>query len=190
MNWSILILTQPSRRDFLARLLKCLAPQLHGRKHEIELLVKEFDSFFSIGANRQALVEKAKGEYITFVDDDDLVAKDYVAKLLALMDGADYVGFNVECYSDGVFLALAKHSLRYERWFTGDDGVLYRDLSYMNPIRRELARRSVIEGGFGEDLRWAARLREIGCVKTENYLDEVMYYYYHRTNKAEAAHVA
>jgi glycosyltransferase involved in cell wall biosynthesis len=145
-----------------------------------------FDKAWPVGENRQAMVLASRADYISFIDDDDLVAPDYVNKIFPLLDGVDIVGFNVECFHDGSRLGTAYHSLEYGSWFR-DGNKFYRDLSYMQPIRRELALRSRIEGGYGEDHRWAERLRALGCVKTEHRLNEVLYFYYYRSDKVVPA---
>jgi len=37
----------------------------------------------TIGAKRNQLLHRAKGDYVAFVDDDDLVSSDYVNKVLS-----------------------------------------------------------------------------------------------------------
>lgn len=179
MKWSILILTQPSRKLFLARLMDVLRPQLEnilGWARDVEVVAKEFDKRYSLGYNRQLMIDAARGEYVCFVDDDDLVAEDYVSRILPLLDGADYIGFQLQCYMDGAPFSRTYHSLKYDRWWNDEKGY-YRDISHVNPIRRELALKAWMSGGHGEDSRWATDLRKLGVVKTENYVDDIMYHY-------------
>lgn len=74
MKWTIMIATVPQRSRELARLLHRLYPQLTD---EVELLINGKD-LVPIGLKRQAMLCEAKGEYVNFIDDDDLVPKDYV----------------------------------------------------------------------------------------------------------------
>jgi glycosyltransferase involved in cell wall biosynthesis len=121
------------------------------------------------------------GDYIVFIDDDDLVADDYISSILPLLDGVDQVGFQVQCYIDGKPLPQKTyHSLQYKEWSEDGNGY-YRDISHINPMRWQIATIERIEGGHGEDKRWADRMR--GKVKTEHYIDRVMYHYYFRTRK-------
>jgi glycosyltransferase involved in cell wall biosynthesis len=182
MKWQILILTQESRRRLLQRLLATLVPQ--AIQDDVGIVISQCDRGMRLGENRQLMIDRASADYISFVDDDDMVATDYVEKIRPLLDGVDIIGFNVKCFKDNALIQVARHSLRYSGWYNDEKG-LYRDISYMQPIRRQVALRSRIEGNFGEDFRWAQRLREIGCVKTEHYLDEVMYYYYYVSNKLD-----
>ena len=119
---------------------------------------------------------------INFIDDDDLVPEDYVATILPLLDGVDYIGHRIQFYLDGALDRPIFHSLKYHGWTTVG-GVHYRDISHVNPMRRELALAVPMEGGVAEDFRWAANLRATGLVKTEHYIDRAMYLYYFRTNK-------
>jgi len=121
-----------------------------------------------IGRLRQDLLEHATSQYVCFVDDDDDVPADYVKTILPLLDGVDYVGFKVEVAGGSV----VEHSLRHSGW-DGKPG--YRDLSHLNPLRRQLALQSFFDGSYGEDRSWASQLR--GLVLTEHFLDRVMYFY-------------
>jgi hypothetical protein len=182
MLWSILILTQPSRKQFLTRLLTVLKPQVDGLPN-VEINVRMFDSHLDLGSNRQAMIDAAAGTYCCFIDDDDLVSGSYVSKILRLLDGVDYVGFQLQCFVDGQKLLPTYHSLRFHAW-NGDQDGWYRDISHVNPIRRELALQVPLSGGFGEDHRWADAMRALDIVKTEHYIDEIMYFYYFRSNKS------
>jgi hypothetical protein len=180
-KWSILILTQPGREQFLARLHAVLRPQLEAHS-DVKLTIHSFDRSKDLGTNRQGMIERAEGEFISWIDDDDLVPANYVSTIYPLLDGVDYVGFQLQMYIDGVKQKPTFHSLRYKEW-TGDEQGWYRDISHLNPIRRKLALTIPMSGGNGEDSRWADGLRKLGIVKKEHYVDAVMYLYLYRSNK-------
>jgi len=182
--WSILILTQPARATFLGKLLGVLGPQLEKRLDEVELVIRVFDKNLLLGENREIMRQAAKGRYIAFVDDDDLVPANYVEKILPLLDGIDYIGFRLQAYTDGVPMIPTFHSLQHEFWYSTEKAH-FRDISHLNPMRRELALVVPMSGRKGEDFRWANAMREKGIVKTERYIDEVMYHYYYRTVRPE-----
>lgn len=184
MKWQILILSQPSRAKYLERLLGMLESQIMKRLEEVEIQIRIFDRNFRLGENRQMMLNKATADYVCFVDDDDLVAWNYVDRILPLLDGVDYVGFRVQTFTDGVPLLPTIHSIRYDRWHADERGH-YRDISHLNPIRRELALMAPMFGGRAEDARWADGIRRQGVVKTEHFVDEVMYFYYYRTRKED-----
>ena len=181
--WTIMILTQPSRTNYLRRLLDRLEPQVKLHFRDVEINIRQFDPRYTLGENREIMRQQALGEYINFIDDDDLVAKDYVTRILSLLaKKPDYVGFRLQCYTDGKEMNPTFHSLKYPEW-TQDDKAYYRDISHLNPMKAELARLVQMEGGVGEDHRWADAMR--GKVKTEEYVEDTMYFYYFRTVKEE-----
>ena len=176
----------PTRKEFLDRLFKNIFPQLVDG---VQFVIREHDPEMSLGSNRQLMREKSSAEYVTFIDDDDLVAPNYVAKILPLLD-RDYVGFRVQAYEDDVPLpGPTYHSLLCGGWFdkTYADGTKswHRDISHINPIKRELALAVPMYGGFAEDSRWAGELRSLGIVKTEHYIEDVMYHYLSRPFKKD-----
>jgi len=181
IKWNILILSQPDRARFLARLLAVLKPQIEEHP-DIEVITRMFDSSLDLGANRQAMLNVASGTYVCFVDDDDLIPASYISTIYPLLDGVDYIGFQLQYFADGVKQNPTYHSLRYKDWNADRNGA-YRDISHVNPIRRELALLVPMSGGFGEDERWARALRKKNVVKTEHYVNSVMYYYYFRSDK-------
>jgi hypothetical protein len=183
MKWSLLILTQPSRVDFLSRLLEVLEPQIKGYQ-DIELAVKTNDTSISLGENRQDLLDSANGSYVNFIDDDDLVAEDYVEQIYPNLSSVDYIGFQLQLYIDGNPQKPTYHSLEYDSWWEDNKGY-YRDLSHLNPIRKDLASTVKLSGGDGEDSRWASALRAKKIIKTQHYVDSIMYHYYFRTNKID-----
>jgi hypothetical protein len=174
MKWTIMILTQPSRTEFLQRLLNVLEPQVAPYSDQVEIYIRECDHRIPVGENRQIMREEAKGEYSCYIDDDDLVAEDYVESILPLLDGVDYVGFYLHRYDDGNSSGVFKHSLTSEK---------NSRISHINPIKTSLALTASMAGGFEEDRRWWNALDDSGLVTSEHFLDKEMYFYYYRSRK-------
>lgn len=175
---SILIATVGRRRETFHRLLDCLARQI-AHPDDVEVIAYWNNGEHSIGKIRNDLLAEARGDYVCFIDDDDLVPDFYVEKILDSL-GEDYVGFRVKFYNNDVERKPVYHSLRYLSWHEDDEGY-YRGVTHLNPIRRELA----LQGKFptnpygGEDVAWATQVTPL--VKTEKFIDNVMYFYYHNT---------
>lgn len=184
MKWSILIPTMPCRKLFLDKLLAVLRPQV-AEHADVEIIVHVSSPALTLGQNRDAARRKSCAQYISFIDDDDLVPPNHVASIYPLLDGVDYVGFRLQEWFDLKALAPTFHSLKFKNWSQDGKGY-YRDLTLVNPIKRELAMMVPIEGSCGEDVRWAAGLRKLGMVKTERYVDAVMYFYYARSRKDDS----
>lgn len=173
MKLSILIATLANREEKFQSLVDHLAKQIDGKPVEIVALWNHGEE--SIGDIRQRLLEASTGEYICFIDDDDWVPNYYVDEILAHL-GEDYVGFEVELYNDGKLMPPVYHSLKYPSWSESYDGY-YRNVTHLNPIRRELAVQERFNGGAGEDESWSRRVHQL--VTTEQYIPRVMYQYFH-----------
>lgn len=183
---SILILSIDSRAELLARLLATLQPQLTD---DVELLTLIDNGERSIGAKRNELMLRARGRYVCFIDDDDLVSDDYVAALLdATRLDPDSIGFRLRYSIDGAFDADALHTIRNAKWETVNrDGakVYLRTPNHLNPVRRSIALAHPFpEINHGEDHAYSDLIKP--HIRTEVYIDRVMYRYLFRTRKETA----
>jgi Glycosyl transferase family 2 len=155
---SILIPTIRRRWPLFKRLRVALMPQLDSR---IEVLVERDDgpmNFLAdprredaeecslhIGAKRNRLLDRAAGDYIAFVDDDDLVSVDYVQLVLAaIRERPDVVGTFLTMWENGVFqnytmmsIENVNHPLGFAR-MVGGIHTVFRRPNHINPIRREI----------------------------------------------------
>lgn len=145
----------------------------------------------SVGAKRNALLDAANGRYITFVDDDDDVAANYVQTILTAIygnPGVDVVCFRQLCvlvetgvrrfcdyslkyeYEQGAVLDPGTHDPTGDEWWRG------------KPAHTMVWRADVVNGvrfpdkDFGEDTDWVAE----ACknAKTEARVPQVLYHYY------------
>lgn len=79
---SILIRTIPGREAKLQELLEVIYPQV--KAEDVEIIIDDTYPLM-MGTKCNRLVEKAQGEYVVFIDDDDLVPEYYVQKFLDAM---------------------------------------------------------------------------------------------------------
>lgn len=192
-SYDILITTIPHRHETLCELLACLDAQIEVAPPAYYLagagvLLYRDNLAVSYGAKIRVLLEASRAEYVSCVDDDDLLAPDGVRRVMAALRGRpDYVGFPVLWTRDGVPQARVEHSLRHGGW-SGEEGLLKRDISEKNPVRRELALLGTWEGGYEAEARWADSIRATGRVRTEAWLDEPVYFY--RENTADTFRTA
>jgi len=178
---SILICSLRKRRCLLERLLKELERQHHK---SVEILVEVDNRNISTGAKRNLLLEKAKGDYIAFIDDDDMVSENYIAKILwALQENPDC------CSLEGILFRpkqrfLFYHTIKCKRWHEKDN-IYYRTPNHLNAVKRELALQTkFLEINRGEDVDYSTRLRPLlktevlrPLLKTEAHIEGVLYYY-------------
>jgi hypothetical protein len=186
-SWTILVPTLGERRALFERLMAGLLPQLDPYDGRVRVLGWYNDGSPSLPKIRQRLVETAGTDYVSFVDDDDLVSRDYVAEIVgALASRPDYVGFQVQCYSNGAPTGVAYHSLEFDQW-RNLTGRYERDISHLNPIKRSLALRadfSRTRAGKPEDRAWADQLRRARVLQTQVVINRILYHYLYSTSRA------
>lgn len=183
LKLSILICTLPKRADFLKRLMNILRPQISGCEDIIEVLT-DGDEIGTIGAKRNRLLQKAKGLYVAFIDDDDRVSNDYIVKI---MEG---IYKNVDCCSligtitdDGVNPRTFVHSLSVTSWFE-EGGIYYRPPNHLNCVRTSIARQfDFPEISHGEDKEWSMAISRSGMLKDEHKIFTNLYFYEFRSKK-------
>lgn len=182
--WTVLVPTLGERRPLFKRLMAGLMPQVDQHGGAVRVAGWYNNGAPSLPKIRQSMVEAAESEYVSFVDDDDVVSSNYVdAVMSALATRPDYVGFQVQCYSNGAPTGIAYHSLEFDRW-RNLRGRYERDISHINPIRASLARRAdfrMVGGGRAEDRAWADQLRRGRVLRTQVVIPEILYHYLHTT---------
>lgn len=184
MKLSVLMASHVSRVDGLRNVAAMLAPV-----PETAEVVVLWNRGRPIGELYRDLVADARGEYMCFVDDDDRVAPHYLPTLLAaVQSNPDYVGFRVEVndlspnpINQRWRRYEAEHSLRNRGWSQQGNKFL-RDVSHLNPIRTELARRVSFPDGRSLDHDWAKAVRP--SVKSEVFIDDVLYFYDYNAAKS------
>ena len=174
LQWQVLIATIPHRHDRLNRLLAELDDQvLPG----FGVLLYRDNLEAGIAAKRQALLDAARARYVSFADDDDMVFSGFIPRVMtALAQGPDCVGFTVEYVVDGNSQVLAEHLIRHSGWHNWPDR-LVRDISHLNPVRRDIAVRARFEGGYSEESRWADAIRDSGLLTEEVWVTGLAYRY-------------
>jgi len=181
---SILICTLPKRAKMLEDLINSLNDSV---KYNVEIL---YDNTVNIttGEKRNNLIHKAKGKYISFIDDDDKVSKNYIKRIteIAISIKPDVIGLTGIMTTNGSTPKKFKHSLQYDGWYEKNE-IFYRYPNHLNPIKKDIALKILYpEKTIAEDRDYSHRLykylKENNC--TEFYIDdEPMYYYLYTTKK-------
>jgi glycosyltransferase involved in cell wall biosynthesis len=171
--------------DFLRRLLENLEKQT-GHP-DVEVIICTDKGKATTGEKRNQLLRAAQGDYIAFVDDDDLVAPNYVDLILdAIQTNPDVVGMNLIMTVNGKKAERSYHSLDYKTWFDVPDPtfpghrVYFRNPNHLNPVKREIA----LAVGFpditeAEDKAYSKGIQPL--LKTEVKIDQPIYYYLFRS---------
>ena len=179
---SILIPSITSREKLLTTLIDYLEEQKDG--HPVEILALVDNKEMKVGAKRNELLKMASGQYVTFIDDDDTIAPDYVSSLLkGIESNPDVVCFDVIRYANGVYDRPVQYSILCERDYQ-DRHYYYRLPNHLMCVKREYALATKFpEINFGEDSDYAKRLKPL--LKTEVQIGKVLYNYLYdsRTSK-------
>jgi len=184
------ILTLPQRKEKLNNLLNILQKTCPVTfSHRIEIVISEDNKEKSVGTKRNEILDKAKGKYVCFIDDDDIVSKWYLSEILNVLDTDLYdgVGFWGIYYVSGNPVMEFNHSNANGGHFK-KDGKQHRPLNHLNPVRTEFARQIKFpEKNFAEDADYCDRLLESKLIKSEyNFnIDKVMYHYLFDPNTTE-----
>lgn len=180
---SILIPTVVGREHFLEKLRSVLNPQL---TEEVEVIEQKDDKEISIGKKRQELLEKATGEYVAFIDDDDMISQDYIESILkALESKPDCVSLKGVITINGKNPKVFEHSLKYTAYRTTNNHITYeRFPNHLNTIKRSIAILVKFKDiRYSEDTDWATRLYNTGLLKKESYIDKILYNYNYFSRK-------
>ena len=170
---SILICSLNAREKMLNNVLDQLRKQ---KTSAVEILVEKDNGKMLIGDKRNLLLKNSTGKYVAFVDDDDEVSEDYIAKVLnAIQNEPDCCGLEGIVTTNGRRRRKFIHSLRYDRWFE-KNGIYYRNPNHLNTIKRDIA----LKVGFsskshGEDRDFSMAV--LPHLKTEEYIEGPIYFY-------------
>lgn len=186
MLWSILINSVPSRvASGLAGLITELQIQTQFQPN-IELIALLDNKQRTVGAKRNLLLNMAQGEYVSFIDDDDQVADDYVISILnKLICRPDVITFDVLC-TVGKKKKFCRYDISYKGYrckiLDHDDEEWFTKPYHLHVWRKEIV------GWFpninlGEDTQWSENIHQQE-LKQEK-IDKILYYYRFDENNTE-----
>lgn len=194
----ILITTMPRRDDLFGRLMSVLEKQTVGND-AVKVLsyrtpAEDEEGGFPTGHKRNVLLERAKEcgcEYVAFVDDDDLVAADYVDRILEAIGagkqryagGADVIGIRGIQIIDGHDKSNFVHSVRYRKRFF-HKGVAYRPPTHLNPVKLEIAMKVRFPRvSWGEDSRYSLDVQKY--LLNEVHIENPPIYIYEKRSRVK-----
>ena len=176
-DWSILIPTLVERTETFNRLMTSIKEK-HQRicpELKIEFCIESDNREKSVGRKRDELLKRAKGKYMSFIDDDDDVTDAYFEDALACIRG----GFQVCRLRGQMSQYTFTHSV--ENTLTsplakGD--VFLRPPNHLNILLTDVGKLvSFKDAKQGEDLDWTIRLAETRVLNHEYRSDESRIHY-------------
>lgn len=204
MLWTIMIAGIPERFHVVQPLLlSLLETQGVARMPDVELLYLLDNRRRPVGAKRNDLMAAARGDYISFIDDDDSVADDYVRRIYKTLLSIKKSKASVDVICFRQLAHLEPHGITHDcsyslLHYTGrppenrriletahdKSGVLLPNvLRWSGPPAHTMVWRRELVGSikfpeqmFGEDVRWVDRACEVA--KSEVQLEgEPLYDY-------------
>ena len=182
---SILILTLPTRIDSYATLIKTLNQQViqNNLMSRVQILSLCDTKEISVGEKRNILLNKSCGKYVCFIDDDDLIAPDYIIKIVnAIQSNSDVITFcgdYVENTLKTPFSISMVHRGNYNH-----PNIFYRLPNHLCPVKREIALNCMFtDKNFGEDSDYAERINK--HIKNEFHIQDKLYFYMYNESTSQ-----
>ena len=186
MTWSILICTLENRKHFLERLLDVLLPQIGDYVKggtgnysvytgKAQICILSDNKVMSVGEKRNKLIEASEGEYVSFIDDDDIVSGEYVEAILRkLRNKPDVVTFWAYRFHNGKKDRRVNYDIKFEQDL--NPAQEYQRLPNHLCCWKKSLYLPYKEISYGEDAEWAVRMK--GQAKTQEKVDKILYHYY------------
>jgi hypothetical protein len=188
---SILIPTVSGRFDKVGKLIESL--ERRAKDLPVEILWLGDNRKRTLSKKREALVQAAKGKYITHLDDDDDLAENFFERVLwAVEQDADVISYCSRATINNQNPFIVHSSITFDGPEVLIDGVPAGHAKYENGVWYDINRKpwhwctwkaSIAKAieypdlTYGED--WQIVKRMLAMVKTETRMDEVMHYYLH-----------
>lgn len=155
----------------------------------VEVIELADDGEMVLGEKRNHLLDQASGEYLVFVDDDDLIADSYVEDILAAIGAQhpDCITFKGILTTDGVSSGEFRFDMNYPHniWEQDSSGVHMRCPSIWCPVKSSIAKSlQFMPIDCAEDRVWAIQLYPL--LSTQTYIDKHLYFYRSSTTETEA----
>jgi cellulose synthase/poly-beta-1,6-N-acetylglucosamine synthase-like glycosyltransferase len=136
------------------------------------------DGEMPVGIKRNKLLERSRGEYVCFIDDDDMVSADYIKLLYDnLLSYPDCLSLTGIIIFNGRNPRIFIHSINYKTLFESNN-IYYRPPNHLSPMRRDIAIRFEFPSCYvGEDRDWCLQISNSGLLKNEVEIITPYYFY-------------
>lgn len=185
MKLSVLIptLSETYSIHMLSRLNEILDPQIQKHSDKVEKIIHDAGRFMPTGQKRNELVARAEGDYIIFIDSDDVVSEDYLELILkAIEEGPDVVTFCGNITEDGG--PRKKFVIKLGEGYEERRGVYYRYPNHLTAMKRELVKDVKFPHiWIQEDYQYATQIKRQGLLKTEVHIHKEIYLYEFNSKK-------
>lgn len=193
---SILTPSVPERSDKLSSLMIKLSHQTdyihthHWTLGRVEYLFDDSKKFtdggLSIGKKREALVKRASGKYLCFLDDDENVSPNYVETIVRLCQlDCDVVTFRSIAKMDNYWSVIDMSLKNNEDEEATPDRIVRRKPWHINAIRSSFAKLYEFpDTNYSEDALWMKNV--LYHLESEAHTDAIIHQYNHSSKHSEA----
>lgn len=189
IDLSILVCSVHTRyKTFLPKIQEQLYDQLEALpeldQQRVEIMVLTDNKQMMLGHKRNTMIDIAQGKYVSFVDDDDRIAPDYIAELLkATETDADSIVFTAMVSLNGEPAKPCYYSKVHKRDYN-KPSAYYRIPNHICCVKRAVSLKSSFPNIlYGEDAGYGKVL--LPFLKTEHVIDKVLYYYDYNADTTE-----
>lgn len=169
--------------------LKKLVAELHRQisknyaEEMVEIIIDSDNMQKSVGQKRNDLIEKAQGEFICFIDDDDFVDENYLSSILYhLNSGVDILLIGIKHIQDGVIKTKIIPSLYIDNMNTGE-AVMKTNHFHLCPHKKSIAKNVLFEGlNFAEDMVYSQKM--VKHINSYYLISEPIYIYFDNLEKS------
>ena len=188
---SLLIPTVTRHLPFFNELWTELCRQIGDRK-DVELLAFVDNRALSIGSKRSTLLNLVRGQWMVFIDSDDLVSPNFIEAITSALLAnplTDLLLYQTRVFTPGkpdYICHYDKEISKDSRYWEGNPPTAYYGPPAHHHVwRSELAKPfAFIDANVGEDFDWVQRVSPL--VKTQHKIEQVLYHYRYDTNTSES----
>jgi len=184
MILSILIPTVPQRANLFLELHSEINNQLEMANAFGIIEVISDDSPVgtkTTGQKRNDLIRSAQGEYVWFIDDDDMIMPNAIQNVLtALEQKPDALAINGIMTTNGTDKKewYISKDLEYTADYSKGYEIYLRPTNHITPTKKEIAKLIQFEDKSNfEDYAYCMELKRLGLIKTEVKISEPVYHY-------------
>lgn len=179
MKLSILIptLNEPESINYLHRLNNILDPQIARYPGQVEKLINDAGRGMSTGIKRNLLKNQADGDYIIYIDVDDVVPVYYVDELMKAIDkDPDVVTFVGFMTTNGI--NRREFTIKLGERYEERNGQYFRYPNHLTAMKKSAVQSvNFRDLWIQEDYYYATDIMRRGLLKTEVHISEWMYHY-------------
>lgn len=186
---SLLIPTLPDEYShrMLSRLNQIIDPMIS--KHGVQKIIHDAGRSMSIGTKRNELINLADGDYIMFLDCDDIVHWRYMDRIMeGIAKDVDVVTFCGQMTTrqrpGSHVISTVDFVIKLGEAYEERGGKYYRWPNHLTCMKRSLIQHVKFpDKKVGEDYQWSKMIHDKLLLKTEHHIQEKLYTYDYVINK-------